>query len=261
MDAAGPRHYPDKPAKVYLFGTCLIDMFCPEAGMDALRLLEREGNRGAFSGRPDLLRAAGAQQWLSRAGTRRRPGAVAALSGTWPVIVPSGSCAGTMRHHYPEMFADDPRLQAEASCACRAGVRTQRVPGACCQSQSGRPGCAGTRRLAHFMRGAARDGYARARPRELLAQLGAVEVVMHEHESECCGFGGTFSLKHPAISSAMAGDKVDALKETGAETFLSADCGCMLSLNHTLAEAARWFSGQHLATFLWQRTSGEGGQQ
>ncbi|MCU0812542.1 MAG: (Fe-S)-binding protein, partial [Thiobacillaceae bacterium] len=92
-------------------------------------------------------------------------------------------------------------------------------------------------------------------------QLPGVEVAMHGHESECCGFGGTFSLKHPSISSAMASDKVDALKETGAQTFLSADCGCMLNLNHTLQKRGDGWQGQHLATFLWQRTGGEGGQR
>jgi L-lactate dehydrogenase complex protein LldE len=97
--------------------------------------------------------------------------------------------------------------------------------------------------------------------RALLGQLPAVEVAMHGHESECCGFGGTFSLKHPSISSAMASDKVDALKETGAQTFLSADCGCMLNLNHTLQKRGDGWQGQHLATFLWQRTGGEGGRQ
>ena len=79
---------------------------------------------------------------------------------------------------------------------------------------------------------------------------------MQSHESECCGFGGTFSLKHPSISSAMAGDKADALKETGAETFLSADCGCMLNINHTLQKRGDKFQGQHLASFLLQRTQG-----
>ena len=260
MDAAGPRHYPAKPAKVYLFGTCLIDMFCPEAGMDALRLLEREGIEVLFpadqtccgqpahsSGFPEQARA------VAQAQLQLFPEA-------WPVIVPSGSCAGTMRHHYPEMFADDPRLKAEATAlaervfelseflvhVAKVSLADQGVPARVALHTS----CAARREMGTHEHG-----------RALLAQLGAVEVVMHEHESECCGFGGTFSLKHPAISSAMAGDKVDALKETGAETFLSADCGCMLSLNHTLQKRRDGFQGQHLATFLWQRTSGEGGQQ
>jgi hypothetical protein len=94
-------------------------------------------------------------------------------------------------------------------------------------------GSPGTCRAAYLLRRPSRDGYAPARARAA-GQLPGVEVALHTHESECCGFGGTFSLKHPAISSAMASDKVEALKETGAQTFLSADCGCMLNLNHTL---------------------------
>ena len=115
MDAAGSRQYPEKPEKVYLFGTCLIDLFCPEAGMNAVRLLEREGIEVLFpadqtccgqpahsSGFPEQARAVALAQF------RLFPEA-------WPVIVPSGSCAGTMRRHYPAMFADDPRLLAEAT--------------------------------------------------------------------------------------------------------------------------------------------------
>ena len=89
--------------------------------------------------------------------------------------------------------------------------------------------------------------------RALLAQLPGVTVVTQSHESECCGFGGTFSLKHPSISSAMAADKADALKENGAETFITADCGCMLNINHTLQKRGDPFQGKHLATFLRER--------
>ena len=114
MEETGNRHYPEKPARVYLFGTCLIDLFCPEAGMDAVRLLEREGIEVHFpadqtccgqpahsSGFPEQTRAVALSQ------LRLFPQA-------WPVIVPSGSCAGMIRHHYPKIFADDPQLLAEA---------------------------------------------------------------------------------------------------------------------------------------------------
>jgi L-lactate dehydrogenase complex protein LldE len=208
MDAAGSRQYPDKPAKVYLFGTCLIDLFCPQAGVDALRLLEREGI--------DVL------------------------------FPPDQTCCGQPAHS--SGFPEQARAVALAHLVHVAKVRLtdQGAPARVALHTS----CAARREMGTLEHG-----------RALLAQLSAVELAVHEHESECCGFGGTFSLKHPAISSAMAGDKVAALKETGAGSFVSADCGCMLSLNCTLQKRRDGFQGQHMASFLWQRTSGEGGQQ
>jgi L-lactate dehydrogenase complex protein LldE len=97
--------------------------------------------------------------------------------------------------------------------------------------------------------------------RELLAQLDGVEVLQQSHESECCGFGGTFAVRQPAISGAMASDKADALKETGADAFLSADGGCLMNINGTLEKRRDSFRGQHLASFLWERTGGNKGDK
>jgi L-lactate dehydrogenase complex protein LldE len=260
MDETGSRQYPEKPARVYLFGTCLIDMFCPEAGMDTVRLLEREGIEVQF---PADQTCCGQPAHSSGFPEQTRAVALAQLRlfpEPWPVIVPSGSCAGMMRHHYPKIFADDPRLLGEARAlsdrifelsefllnVARIRLADQGAP---------------VRVALHTSCAARREMGTHVHARALLGQLPAVEVAMHGHESECCGFGGTFSLKHPSISSAMASDKVDALKETGARTFLSADCGCMLNLNHTLQKRGDGWQGQHLATFLWQRTGGEGGRQ
>jgi L-lactate dehydrogenase complex protein LldE len=88
----------------------------------------------------------------------------------------------------------------------------------------------------------------------LLGQLASVAVQTQVRESECCGFGGAFSVRHPDISGAIAGDKVDALIETGADVLVSADCGCLANLNGTLEKRGAQLRGQHIATFLWQRT-------
>lgn len=260
MDDTGGRRYPAKPARVYLFGTCLIDLFCPEAGMDAVRLLEREGIEVDF---PSDQTCCGQPAHSSGFPDQTRAVALAQLRlfpQPWPVVVPSGSCAGMMRHHYPKVFADDPALLAEAQALAERVFELSEFLLEVARvrfSDQGPP----ARVALHTSCAARREMGTQVHARALLDQLPAVEVAMHGHESECCGFGGTFSLKHPAISSAMAGDKVEALKETGAETFLSADCGCLLNLNHTLQKRGESLQGQHLASFLWQRTGGQGGRR
>jgi len=104
----GPRQYPAAPQHVYLFATCLVDLFVPQAGLDSVRLLEREGLQVHYprgqsccgqpaysSGNPEQARAVARAQ-------------LGLFGQPWPVIVPSGSCAGMMRHHWPRLFEDDP---------------------------------------------------------------------------------------------------------------------------------------------------------
>ncbi len=90
--------------------------------------------------------------------------------------------------------------------------------------------------------------------RALLAQLDQVERVEHDHESECCGFGGTFSVRMPDIAGAMVADKTQALQASGAQQVVSADCGCLLNINGAFDKQNIPLLGQHLASFLWQRT-------
>jgi L-lactate dehydrogenase complex protein LldE len=98
--------------------------------------------------------------------------------------------------------------------------------------------------------------------RRLLDGLGKVKVAQQDHESECCGFGGTFSVKQPEISGAMVSDKVDALRATGAERVVSADCGCLMNiLGHAAwrdrqeGRTAPTLPGEHIASFLLRRTA------
>ena len=93
--------------------------------------------------------------------------------------------------------------------------------------------------------------------RALLGQLAQVERVEHDHESECCGFGGTFSVRMPDISGAMVADKTQSLLASGAQQVVSADCGCLLNINGAFEKQNSPLLGQHLASFLWQRTQVE----
>ena len=102
--------YPEKPQKVYFYGTCLVDMMYPEAGMAGIKLLQQEGvkvispsdqtccGKPAYnSGFPNEARAVAAKQ-------------IELFSESYPIVVPSGSCAGMMRHHYPKLFDGDPDI-------------------------------------------------------------------------------------------------------------------------------------------------------
>ena len=99
----------------------------------------------------------------------------------------------------------------------------------------------------------------------LLAGLSGVTVAQQARAEECCGFGGTFAIRHPAISEAIVSDKVASLVDSGASRVVSADCGCLFNIlgraEHIDRAAGRSepsLPGEHLASFLWRRTAGEG---
>jgi L-lactate dehydrogenase complex protein LldE len=251
------RRYPaEKPREVYLFGTCVVDLFFPEAGMDAIRLLEREGIRVNY---PQGQSCCGQPAYTSGYTEQARDVARAQLAlfaEDYPVVVPSGSCAGMFREHYPELFKNEPHSLEQARRLAERTFELTEFLLLVCKTRlddRGQP----TRIALHTSCSARREMNTHLHARELLAQLSNVERIDHDHESECCGFGGTFSVRMPDISGAMVADKTRALKETGADQVITADCGCLMNINGALEKQRESLRGQHLASFLWQRTGGE----
>lgn len=244
-----------QPAAVYFFATCVIDLLMPQAGMDAIAVLEHAGLRVEF---PAAQTCCGQPAYTS--GYPRDAAAVARAQldlfpEDWPIVVPSGSCAGMMRHHWPRLFADDAASLARAErIAARVVEFTDFVATLTLGAVSGAP----LTLCLHTSCSARRETDALRSSRALLTALPGVELAAHDHEAECCGFGGTFSVKHPQIAAAMAGDKVDAIAATGCTSFVSADCGCLLNLNATLEKRGAGLRGRHIASLLRERLCGGG---
>ena len=251
-----PRVYPDKPAEVTLFGTCVVDLFFPEAGLDAIRLLEREGIRVHF---PQEQSCCGQPAWTSGYVNEARDVARAQLNlldNGLPVVVPSGSCAGMFRQHYREVFAEEPdTLKRVDNLAERTFELTEFLLHVCKVDWQdlGQP----TQIALHTSCSARREMNTHLHARELLGKLANVKRLDHDHESECCGFGGTFSVRMPEVSGAMVLDKTRSLRESGAVEMVTADGGCLLNINGSLEKQKQTFRGRHLASFLWERVSGE----
>ena len=257
---------PGRPSDVYFFATCVVDQFFPGAGMDAITLLERAGMRVHF---PEEQTCCGQPAYTSGYHDAAREVAARQLMlfpENWPVVVPSGSCAGMMKHHYPALFARDPARRVIAE---ELSGRIYEFTQFLVEVLDYRPEDLGEpcTVVLHTSCSARREMGVHLTGRRLLGDLAGVTVAQQDHEAECCGFGGTFSVKQPEISGAMVSDKVDALKATGAERVLSADCGCLMNiLGHAAwrdrqeGRAAPTLPGEHIASFLLRRTSGEAPQ-
>ncbi|AOZ08348.1 (Fe-S)-binding protein [Cupriavidus malaysiensis] len=255
------RQYPAAPAQVYLFATCLVDLFVPQAGLDAVRLLEREGLTVHY---PRQQSCCGQPAYSSGNPEEARAVARAQLdlfAEPWPIVVPSGSCAGMMRHHWPRLFEDDPALGPKArALAERVFELTEFLLHVlkldlAARAPAGQPH---ERVVLHTSCGARREMGTREHGVAMVDALPGVTRVEHARESECCGFGGTFSLKHPDISGAMVQDKIASACATGCERLVSADCGCLLNIGHAAVHQGAPLPVEHLASFLWRRTGGEG---
>ncbi len=251
------------PTDVYFFATCVVDQFFPGAGMDAITLLQNQGIRVHF---PEEQTCCGQPAYTSGFPDEARK--VAALQLTlfpndWPVVVPSGSCAGMMKHHYPTLFANDPLRKAQAE---KLSGRIYELTQFLVEVLNFKPEDCGSdcTVVLHTSCSARREMGVHVTGKKLLGGLANVKVAQQDHEAECCGFGGTFSVKQPEISAAMVEDKLKSLKATGAERVVSADCGCLMNiLGHAAwkdqqeGRSTPSLPGEHIASFLLRRTQKE----
>lgn len=240
------------PKSVYFYGTCLIDLLFPQAGLAGMQLLRRAGIRVIY---PQDQSCCGQPAFNS--GYRKEALAVAraqlaCFAEDIPVVVPSASCAGMIRNHWPELFAGEPDEERAVAVAGRTWELTTFLAEILdvTLEDLGEP----VRITMHHSCSSRRETASNTHAEALLTQLSNVELLAHEHAQECCGFGGTFSIKQPELSAAMAGAKCDAITATGADRLISQDSGCLMNLGGMLERRNEDIQIQHIAEFLLERT-------
>ena len=237
--------------EVYFYATCLVDLFFPDAGMAGIELLQAAGVRVIFPqgqtccGQP----AFNCGYWEEARDVARAQ--LALFPRDLPVVLPSGSCAGMIRQHYPELFHGEPDEAAAVALSGRVFELTQfLVDELHLQLEDlGEPVKVTVHASCHAMR----EQGVLDQPKQLLGQLKNVEVVDLAREKECCGFGGTFAVRQEALSAAMAADKAADAQATGASLVLSTDGGCLMNIGGTLDQRGGGPDAVHIAQFLWER--------
>lgn len=242
--------YPPKPAKVYVYGTCIVDAIAPQSGLDAIALLEREGLEVIY---PQGQTCCGQPAFNSGYNAEAKSVAraqMAQFSEPWPIVILSGSCGGMMRKHYPVLFDGEPEVEGFSRRVFEFSEFLVHVLNITLEDQGStqrvalHTSCAGRRELGIHAAG-----------ESLLKQLANVELVSYTDATECCGFGGTFAVKHADISTAMVEDKSRHLNDVEVDCFVSTDWGCMLNINGSLEHQKMALRGDHLASYLLARTS------
>lgn len=246
----------DSPKTVYFFATCLVDLLYPSAGLSAMQLLRQQGIKVIF---PDNQGCCGQPAFNS--GYREEALTVArslisCFPKDMPVVVPSASCAGMLKHHWPELFDGQPDESLAVDIASRTFELTEYLANKLDikLSDHGEP----IQIAIHSSCSAQREMHVSHYIESLIGQLEQVEVIQQQRKEECCGFGGTFAVKQPDISGAMVQDKTTALRETGAQRVISQDCGCLMNIGtafekQQLINKQPVLKTQHIAEFLWER--------
>lgn len=238
----------DRPT-VGLFVTCLVDLMRPSVGFAAVKLLEAAGCEVIV---PEAQTCCGQPAWNSGDSDDARAVAkqvIEAFAGVDYVVVPSGSCGGQIKIHYPEMFAEDDlwRAKAEALAAKtfelmtflhdvrKIGPVRERYTGIATYHNS----CSGLRELG-----------IRQQPRVLLSGVEGLTLQELSGGETCCGFGGLFCVKYPEISTKMVDAKADNVLAAGADTLLGGDLGCLLNIAGRLQRRGATVKVRHVAEVL-----------
>ena len=242
--AAGPR--------VALFVTCVADVFGASAAVAAVRLLRNAGCHVVF---PEDQTCCGQPAYNSGYRAEARTVArhfIQTFERCERIVAPSGSCTAMVTHHFAELFQKEPDTLArihdlearvwefstfltEVAGVEDVGARMEDVV-------TFHDGCHALREL----------GIARA-PRRLLANVRGLELREMMPAEECCGFGGTFSVKFAELSGAMARTKIEAIVKTGANTVVSLDPSCLMQIQGALSRAGSRVRTMHLAEVLASR--------
>jgi L-lactate dehydrogenase complex protein LldE len=234
---------------VSLFIQCLVDTMFPEVGEAMVTVFDRLGIPLAY---PEGQTCCGQPAYNS--GYRREAAAAARyfieiFEGAETIVCPSGSCVSMVRHHYPELFPDDPRMAERARAI---GAKTFEfteylvdVLGVT-DVMAEFPGTVTYHDSCHLSRGL---GISR-QPRLLLGAVGGLELIEMADSDTCCGFGGTFSINYPEISTAMVDEKIINILATGADAVVGCDISCLMNILGRLSRREEKVKVLHIAQVL-----------
>ncbi|WP_026413380.1 (Fe-S)-binding protein [Actinomadura oligospora] len=225
--------------RVALFVTCVNDTLFPGTGRATVRLLERLGCTVEF---PEAQTCCGQMHFNTGYREDAMPLALRVgevFSGYDAVVMPSGSCAAMVREWYPALGVEPPSGVYELSEFLVDVLKVEDVGAYFPHSVTYHPTCHSLRSLR-----------VEDRPSKLLSAVRGLTLLPLGGADECCGFGGTFSLKNPAVSAAMCTDKVRHVLDTGAEVLCAVDNSCLVHIGGTMRRERAGVRVMHLAQIL-----------
>ena len=236
---------------VTLFIPCFVDALYPRAGMSMVQILERLGHKVVC---PKELVCCGQPAFNSGYWEEARPIAAKTLEtlrNAEAVVIGSGSCGAMVKNFYPELFSGTSQADLAKQIAARTWefsdflvnkLKVTDLDARFPAKVTFHDGCHGLRELG-----------IKAAPRALLAEVRDLELIEMTEAETCCGFGGTFAVKFPMISTAMGEVKCASALETGADYIVSNDSSCLMHMQGLLSRQGAKIKTIHLAEVLVQQ--------
>jgi L-lactate dehydrogenase complex protein LldE len=238
--------------KITLFIQCLVDAVRPRVAEDMVRVLE---SLGLELDCPTDQTCCGQPAFNS--GFRREARVAARrfielFEQSETIVSPSGSCVHMVRHHYAELFREEPQWRERAErIAARTYEFTEFLVDVLKVEDVGASyaGRVTYHDSCHLLRGIR----VKEQPRRLLRKVRGLDLVEMKNSDYCCGFGGAFAVKYPDISAAMVNDKVDHIVNAGADTVVGCDTGCLLNIAGAASRRGLAIKTLHIAEVLAKR--------
>ncbi len=233
---------------ISVFIPCFIDQLFPSVGISVVRIFEKLGHKIEFD---ESLVCCGQPAFNTGCWDEARSIAtrvVERLQNAEVVVIPSGSCGAMIRVFYSEIFKDHPKLAAAQSLAQKTYELSELLVDRLGVTELGsqfpakvtfHDGCHGLREL-----------HLKQQARQLLKHVKGLSLVEMKDQTSCCGFGGTFAVKFPMISTAMGEVKCASALETDADFLVSNDSSCLMHLQGLLSRKKEKLKTIHLAEIL-----------
>jgi L-lactate dehydrogenase complex protein LldE len=237
--------------KLSLMITCLADVLRPEIGQAAVRLLRRLGHEVEFPGEQTCCGQPMFNSGYAELARQQARHTIQAFAKEQPVVVPSGSCAAMVKVEYPHLLEGDPTWhQRSHELAARTFELSDLLV-----NQLGvvDVGARYHGRIAHHYACHLRTLQQSGEVEKLLAHVEGATCVPLARQDQCCGFGGSFSVRYPQISGAMVDDKCRCLAACGADAVVSTDLGCLMNIGGRLRRLESNVEVLHLAELLDRR--------
>ena len=232
--------------QVQLVATCLVDAFAPHVGRATLAVLEQVGCEVSYPLDQTCCGQPAFNAGFNEDAIRMAVHTVSVLDETdGTIVLPSGSCAEMIVHHYPELLAGTDLEEAASRVAARTRELTQFLVNDL--KSEIKASCDGCRLVYHHSCHGLRGLGLGDQAGELLEETNRIEL---DDDTDCCGFGGLFSVEMPAVSAAIMDEKLDRIEASGADTLVGGDVSCLMHLEGGLRRRGSEVQVKHISEVL-----------
>ena len=234
---------------IQLFIPCFIDQLYPQSAFNTIKILEKAGCKVHYNPKQTCCGQPAFNSGYWKEASRLAKKFLVDFNAEMPVVSPSGSCTGYIRRHYHKILDGRPELLMKFEIMQNTIYELSDFLVNILHVED--LGAAFPHRVTfHDSCSALREYGIREEPRRLLSRVKGLELVEMSESEVCCGFGGTFSVKNKAVSTAMADKKVQNALKTGAEYIVSTEASCLMHINSYCSKQKIPIKGIHLADVL-----------